>query len=228
MPTDPGGRPDREPAGGPPLRRWIPFPVLQAGELGLAVTFAVLSVHVHNPSLLLGAAAVVAVLAITADGPLGILRLCSQTLHVRLVVVAAVLIAVAPVLPALRSDIEGILVTTVGAIGLFRLATLTRVQAARGGRRRRSRVDGPVIDATATVVPATPPSPPTDGPETSGGPAPESILHRAGRATAAGRRAVEQKGPEVGEQVRRGLRGAGRIAGRWTSDVPQDPRDRST
>ena len=153
MPSDPGSHEDQTGASGTSRsdRRWIPFAVLQAGELGVALSFAVLSVHVHNPVLLLGAAGLVTLLALTADGPLGVVRICGQRLHVHLVAVTAVLIAVAPVLPALRSDIEGIMVTTFGAVGLLRLSTLT----ASGGRSGGQRVPGgrPVIDATARVSP---------------------------------------------------------------------------
>ncbi len=233
MPTEPGGRPDREPAGDgpPPSRRWIPFPVLQASELGLALTFAVLSVHVHNPVLLLGAAALLTLLALSADGPFGVLRICGQPPHVHLVAAAAVLIAFAPVVPALRSDIEGILVTTFGAVGLLRLSTLTRVQGPLGVWRRRSRASGPVIDATATVTPPAAAAGPDRTATPPVGAAAESVLHRTGRAagaaSAAGRRVVERNRPEVEEQVRRGLRKAGRTVGRWTSGTSGGPGDRT-
>jgi hypothetical protein len=226
VPTDPKGHHDQtRGSGGSASRRWIPFPVLQASELGVALTFAVLSVHVRNPVLLLGAAALVTLLALSADGPFGALRICGQPLHVHLVAVAAVLIAFAPVVPALRSDIEGILVTTFGAVGLLRLSTLTRVQGPLGVWRRRSRASGPVIDATATVSPPAA----TAGPDQTATPAAESVLHRTGRAagaaSAAGRRVVERNRPEVEEQVRRGLRKAGRTVGRWTSGTSNGPED---
>jgi hypothetical protein len=231
VPTDPEGHRDQTRGSGRSAsRRWIPFPVLQASELGLALTFAVLSVHVHNPVLLLGAAALVTLLALSADGPFGALRICGQPLHVHLVAAAAVLIAFAPVVPALRSDIEGILVTTFGAVGLLRLSTLTRVQGPLGVWRRRSRANGPVIDATATVSPPAA----TAGPDQTATPAAgaaESVLHRTGRAagaaSAAGRRVVERNRPEVEEQVRRGLRKAGRTVGRWTSGTSNGPGDRT-
>ncbi len=214
-----------------PHRRWIPFAVLQAGELGVALSFAVLSVHVHNPVLLLGAAGLVTLLALTADGPLGVFRICGQRLHVHLVAVTAVLIAVAPVLPALRSDIEGILVTTFGAVGLLRLSTLTRVRGPlRGGQRavpgertghRRHRHG---VAAGGHGRPGPDILPPA-------GPAEESALYRTGRAagvaSAAGRRVVERNRPEVETQVRRGLRKAGRTVGRWTSGTSGSPEDRS-
>ncbi len=232
MPSDPASHEDRARASGTSrsARRWIPFAVLQAGELGVAVSFAVLSVHVHNPVLLLGAAGLVTLLALTADGPLGVLRICGQRLHVHLVAVTAVLIAVAPVLPALRSDIEGILVTTFGAVGLLRLSTLTRVREPLRGQQR-SRAGAPLIDATATVSPPVATAGPDPTVVQPAGPAKESALYRTGRAagvaSAAGRRAVERNRPEVETQVRRGLRKAGRAVGRWTSGTSGSPEDRS-
>lgn len=190
-----------------------------------------LSVHVHNPVLLLGAAGLVTLLALTADGPFGVLRICGQRLHVHVVVAVAVLIAFAPVVPALRPDIEGILVTTVGAIGLLRLSTLTRVQGPLGVGRRRSPASGPVIDATAAVSPPVATAGPDRTAALPAGPAGESALHRTGRAagvaSAAGRRVVERNRPEVEAQVRRGLRKAGRTVGRWTSGSSGVPEDRS-
>jgi hypothetical protein len=226
VPTEPGSDQDQA-----RTRRWIPFPFLQAGELGLAVSFAVLSVHVHNPVLLLAAAGLVTLLALTADGPFGVLRICGQRLHVHLVAVTAVLIAFAPVLPALRPDIEGILVTTFGAVGLLRLSTLTRVQGPLGSGQRRTRGSAPVIDATATVsspVATAGPDPTAAAPT---GQERESTLYRTGRAagvaSTAGRRVVERNRPEVEVQVRRGLRKAGRTVGRWTSGASGAPEDPS-
>ena len=40
--------------------------------------------------------------------------------------VLAGVIALAPLVPAMRPDIEGIIVVEFGAVGLFRVATLTR------------------------------------------------------------------------------------------------------
>ncbi len=236
MPTDPGSHHDKARAPGTSRseRRWIPFAVLQAGELGVAVSFAVLSVHVHNPVLLLGSAGLLTLLALTADGPLGVLRICGQRLHVHLVAVTAVLIAFAPVLPALRPDIEGILVTTFGAVGLLRLATLTRLRRpVEGGRR--SRASAPVIDTTGTMSPTAStasPNPPAAPAAGLAGPEAESALYRTGRAaaaaSAAGRGVVERNRPEVEAHVRRGLRKAGRTVGRWTSGTSGVPEDRSS
>jgi len=234
VPTDPGSDQDQARASdrSRSARRWIPFPFLQAGELGVAVSFAVLSVHVHNPVLLLAAAGLVTLLALTADGPLGVFRICGQRLHVHLVAVTAVLIAFAPVLPALRPDIEGILVTTFGAVGLLRLSTLTRVQGPLGSGQRRSRGSAAVIDATATVSsPAATAGPDPTRPPPAG-PAGESALYRTGRAagvaSTAGRRVVERNRPAVEAQVRRGLRKAGRTVGRWTSGTSGAPEDPSS
>ena len=142
--------------------------------------FVDISVHVHDAGLLVAAAIAFLSLAVTADGPLGIVRICGQRLH---------LILAWPwpwpwpwrrSFPALRPDIEGIIVIEFGAIGLIRVATLTRTTRCapedpvgpapwidgarhhrnRGGRRRRRarqrrvsrrRPDGDRPSATAAV-----------------------------------------------------------------------------
>jgi hypothetical protein len=159
-------------------RRWVPFWVLQATEIAVAVVFIDISIHVSNGGLLVAGALACLALAVTADGPLGLTRICSRPLHLTLAVVIAVLVAVAPVVPALRPDIEGIIVTEFGAIGLLRVCTLTRVGPALAGARstRWPRPRRTVIDATARVVdvgarPASGPSssgPSSSGPSSSG------------------------------------------------------------
>jgi len=133
--TGPGrAQPGRPAASG---RRWLPFWALQASEVAVAMAFADISAHVSRGTLLIVAAAVLAGLAVTARGPLGILRICGQRLHVLLVLAASAAIAVAPIVPALRPDIEGIIVVEFGAVGLIRLATLTRTTITPGGNPRR-------------------------------------------------------------------------------------------
>ena len=141
-------------------RRWLPFWVIQATEIVVAVVFVDASIHVSNGKLLVVGALAFFALAVTAHGPLGIVRICNQSLHLFLAVVVAVLVAIAPILPALRPDIEGIIVVEFGAIGVIRLATLTRSTSAPLGpwQKARSRADATVIDATATVVDARPTS----------------------------------------------------------------------
>ena len=67
--------------------RWeIPFWALQVAEIGVALLLVTQSVHVGHGGLLIATGAALAALAVTADGPLGIDRICSQRLHYVLVV----------------------------------------------------------------------------------------------------------------------------------------------
>jgi hypothetical protein len=210
-------------------RRWIPFWVLQLLELAVAFVFVDVSIHVSNSGLLLGAAVAFAALAITAQGPLGIFRVCRPWLHLTLVITAAAVVAVAPVIPALRPDIEGIIVIEFGAIGLIRLATLTDMHRSSASRRSSAagRRGGTVIDATATVAPeVTARGQASAAPSTAGGkPASVSSTEAAARwagraagvASVSGRRAVAKRRPEAEAQVKRAIRGAGRWTGRVTS-----------
>jgi hypothetical protein len=218
-------------------RRWFPFWVLQATEIAVAFVFVDISIHVANGGFLVAAAVALAALAITAHGPLGIVRVCGQRLHVLLASVLAVLMALSPIIPALRPDIQGIIVLEFGAVGLFRVATLTRtdgVRAVRAGSGRRV----PVIDTTATVL-----DPPTaHGAGTTGshagapaahgagttGSAPGSGARRAGRATstvvASGKNVAAKYGPEAEEQVKATIRGIGKWAGKVSARLapPED------
>ena len=220
--------------------RWLPFWVLQVTELVVALVFVDVSVHVSNAGLLVAAAAVFAALAVTARGPLGIVRICGERLHVVLVMATAGAAAIAPVIPALRPDIEGIIVLEFGAVGLMRLATFTGLSdtARAAGQSHRG---SSVIDARATVVvPGAAPGPPrtpAPGPSGPGSPgerpsgvAPGSATARwlgrtAGTAAASGRRAAARHRPAAEARVRRSIRSAGRLTGRVTSrpDGPEDP-----
>jgi len=144
----------------------VPFWILQLAELLAAVALADLSLHVDRGGLLVAGTAVFALLAITANGPLGLVRVVPRRLHVHAVCVVAVVFALAPVLPQVRPDVSGIIIIEFGAVGLFRLATLTStvvtVRAPRGSARAA---------AHATDRPAVPTS--------SMGPAPGSALGSA-------------------------------------------------
>jgi hypothetical protein len=245
-----GVAPGRPPEGSP--TRWprrFPFWVLQATEIVVALIFVDISIHVAHGDLLLVAALAMVALAITAHGPLGIVRVCGQRLHVLLASVLAVLLALAPIVPALRPDIQGIIVIEFGAVGLFRVATLTRtdgVRSVHAGSPGRVRV----IDTTASVVgttappgPATSPGPATaPGPATSSGPSattgpratsgpttnPESAARRAGRASSTvvttGKRVAAKYRPEAEEQVKATIRGVGKWAGKVSARLtpPED------
>ncbi len=104
--------------------------MLQLAELGIAAVFVDVSVHLTTSGVLLPAAGVLVALSFTAQGPVGVLRLCPRPLHVLLAVGASVVVGFAPILPPLRPDLAGIVVAEFAAIGLIRLATLTRTTAA--------------------------------------------------------------------------------------------------
>ncbi|MGA2837386.1 MAG: hypothetical protein ABSF84_12390 [Acidimicrobiales bacterium] len=211
-----GAGPPGPPHAGP--SRWrIPFWAFQILELGVAFLLVTQSIHVVRGGLLVVAGVLLAVLALTARGPVGLLRVCGQRLHLALVVVLAVAMGAAAVVPASRPDADGVLMIAFAFVVLIFFTTRTAVDSRGIGRRRgrRTATPGPVIDTTATiVVPADdqPPGParPADGSD--------SALRRVGRttgaATAAGRRAVDEHRPAVEDQIKRTLRGAGRLAGR--------------
>ncbi len=217
------------PPGGQPTgrRRWIPFWVLQVMELVVAFVFVDISVHVANSGLMVAAALAFALLAVTARGPLGVVRVCPPWLHLTLVVSVAVVVALAPVFPVARPDIEGIIVIEFGAMGLIRLATLTDMNPSsrRSGARQ---ADRRVIEATATVAEDGAPRPSTGGqprnpPPTGTGAAARWAGRAAGAVSLSGRQAVAKHRPEAEEQVKRAIRGAGRITGRITSPVDHHP-----
>jgi hypothetical protein len=218
---------------GPPVDRsprWrIPFWALQVLELGVAFLLVTQSVHVGHGGLLVAAGIVFALLALTADGPLGVLRVCGQRLHVLVVAGLAIGCAALAFVPALRPDAEGLLVIVCAVVAVVYLATRTVTGSGRSGRRSRRTAHGPVIDVTATEVP----SPSTGAQRPAGADAgaddPHSVLRKAGRATGAaavvGKRVVDDHRPQVEDQVKRTLRGAGRLAGRLAGPKtpPADP-----
>lgn len=214
-------RPPRAPTAGRPL----PFWSLQLAEFLSAVVLVDVSVHVRGGGSLVAAAALFALLAALARGPLGLLRLCPQRLHVALLVGVAALVAASPVVPTLRPDLEGFIVLEFAAVGLIRVATLTRTSDAPGSGVR-SRRDRTVIDTTASVVgpggsrpPGDPPAPPNAGGARQAGRA-------AGAAAASGRRLVTTHGPTVEAHLKRSIQTAGRWVGRVTSPSPERPPPR--
>ncbi len=205
-------------------RRWIPFWVLQLTELVVAFIFVDISVHVSNSGLMVAAAMAFATLAITAHGPLGIVRICRPLLHLTLLIAAAALVAVAPIVPALRPDIEGIIVVEFGAIGLIRLATLTDMQPSSRSRRAVGslRSDPTVIEATAVEATRNParPGPSGEGPSdppSSTGAAARWAGRAAGTASASSRRAMAKHRPVAEAKAKKAIRGAGRLTGKVTS-----------
>jgi hypothetical protein len=145
--------------------RITPFWILQAAEILSLLALADLSLHVDRGGVLAVSGGVFAALALTTDGPLGLIRIAGRKLHVLLVVVAAVLVALSPIVSPLRSDIEGILILEVAAIGIIRLATLVNTDP-RPARPRGPRGSRRVVEASATASPSTA-SPSTASPSTA-------------------------------------------------------------
>lgn len=226
---------------GPTVRasqRITPFLILQAAEILSVLALADLSLHVDRGGVLAVSGGVFAALALTADGPLGIVRLFGRRLHVLLVVVAAVVVALSPIVSAIRPDIEGILILEVAAVGIIRLATLVNTDPRPAGPR------GPrgfrrVVDVSASAPPASaPPASPRPDPSPSRSPSPstrrtllpgpESVGAAArwagratGAATSAASRTTAKHGPAAKAQAKRGIRSAGWLVGRATRS--EDP-----
>jgi hypothetical protein len=216
-------------------KRWLPFWILQAAEIVIAVIFVDISVHVANGGLLVAAAVALVALAVTAKGPLGLVRICGPQLHLRLTIIVAGIVALAPIVPAFRPDIEGIIVIEFGAIGLIRLATFTQTAppTPRGPSVRRPG-GSRIIDATAVVVDAAiAPGPGSDAAASTGdrrrAAAPGAAARWAGRTAGAaavtGKRAIDKHRPVAEARVKRTIRSAGRIAGRVTSSPPAEDPD---
>ena len=217
---------------GTPVRnsqRVTPFWILQVAEILSVLALADLSLHVSRGGVLSVAGGVFAALALTADGPLGVFRIFGRRLHVKLVVVAGALVAVSPVVSAIRPDIEGIIILELVAIGIIRLATLVNSDP-RPARSKGVRGSHPVVDATATVAPsssartrpaASPPPGSPDSPGRSFLPTEETVgtaARWAGRATGAAASAASRSsakhGPNAKAQAKRTIRTAGRLVGR--------------
>lgn len=222
MPSGPGG--DAAPTSAAPVARdrWrIPFWALQVLEYGVAFLLVTQSVHVGHGGLLVAGGALLFVLAVTADGPLGIFRVCGRRLHRILVLALAALLAAGCAVAALRPDAEGLVVVGAAVVALLVLASRTVVT---GGTRGRRTGRGPVIDATATVVPPTgQPAPTPDDPDSAA----RKAGRGAGAAAAAGKRAVDEHRPQVEAGVRKTIRGAGRLAGRLAAPKPAPGDDRA-
>ena len=188
------------------------------------------SIHVAHGALLVAGGGALTVLALTADGPLGVRRMCSGRLHRLLVVVVAGALALCCLAPRIRPDGEGLLVIAVAVVALVVLASRTTVSADAGGRRRRVADRGEIVDVTATraaVTPTVPPpaSPPPPPPPSTG----DAVARSAGRAAAAaaatGRRVVGDHRPQVEDHGEGGpCAGAGRLAGRRAGLGPASRR----
>jgi len=107
-------------------RRPIAFGVHQLLEYFFAVALVVLSVHVGRSDLLLAGGAALGLLALTARGPLGLVRVCGRRLHALFDVTAGLLLALAPLVGPLRPGVVGIVAIEVVAVVWLRVAMLTR------------------------------------------------------------------------------------------------------
>ena len=152
-----------------PRRRPIPSSRTSCSSTSSPVRWPSCPSTSRHSGLLLAAAGAFALLAVTARGPLGLARVCGPRLHATLDIVVALAVAAAPLVPALRPDITGIVVVEVAAVAWVRLATLTRytrlaapVTPAPGSpapsgiecRRRRSRLIASAGPGTASPVDA--------------------------------------------------------------------------
>ncbi|HWE71310.1 MAG TPA: hypothetical protein VG205_13160 [Acidimicrobiales bacterium] len=236
--------------------RITPFWILQAAEILSLLALADLSLHVDRGGVLAVSGGVFAALALTTDGPLGLIRIAGRKLHVLLVVVAAVLVALSPIVSPLRSDIEGILILEVAAIGIIRLATLVNTDP-RPARPRGPRGSRRVVEASATASPATaspataspaiaPTAPPraSTRPERSPSPSPSASIRRtllpspesvgaaarwAGRATGAATSAASRTTAKHGPTAKAQAKRSIRSAGRLVGRAtrPEDPTSSS-
>lgn len=222
MPADTPSEPRPQPEVAEPGRWYLPLWLLQILELSVAYLLISQSVHVVNGVLLAASGIVLGLLTLSLKAPLGAMRIIDPRMHLVAIRLLALAMALALVVPAARPDLEGLVIVVFSAVVLVLLSTRTATTVGRWGRRS-SRTSGPVIDATATVVP--PDGIPADQDT------PDSALRRVGRTTGAaaavGKQVVDQHRPQVEDQVRRTLRGAGKFAGRLTRSKvrPPDPPD---
>jgi hypothetical protein len=198
-------------------RRIVPFWVAPLVEIALAFVLVQTWVHVSHGDVLLAVAVVLLLLAVTVRGPVGIAPFVPPRLHLVLVALLAVLAGLAPVLPRFRPDVEGIVVLEVLAVGLLWLAMFTRPKPKRVKVRKAETTTGEdVIDARVIDEGTAQPAPTVT----------ENAARRLGRTAgvvgATGREAVHQHGPAVEDVLKRGLRRAGKTAGKWMAAPPDE------
>jgi hypothetical protein len=157
----------------------------------------VVAVHIGHSNLLLVAAAVFGLLALTSRGPLGLVRACGPRLHAVLDVTAAVLLALAPLVRPLRPGVIGIVVIELVAVAWLRLATLTRYTAPI----RAARDDAVTTGASATDIGALADRPTGSTP---------SVMRGLGRMTAG----AKNRMPDARTTLDAGARQVGAHAGR--------------
>jgi hypothetical protein len=161
------------------------------------VVLVVVAVHIGHSDLLLVAAVVFGLLALTSRGPLGLVRACGPRLHAVLDVAAAVLLALAPLVRPLRPGVVGIVVIEIVAVGWLRLATLTRYTGGTRSEGAGAVNRGPSADDTTVVT-----DPPTGSTL--------SVIRGLGRMTAG----AKNRMPEAKTTLDSGARQVGAHAGR--------------
>lgn len=172
----------------------------------------VLSVHIGRSHLLLIGGVILGVLALTARGPLGIVRVCGPRLHRALDVCAGVLLALAPLVAPLRPGVAGIVAVELAAVSWLRVAMLTRYPL-RPERGERDTGAAPTTTTRAAAGGADPSSsPPASEPSTARTPPPQvlSVARGLGRMTAT----VKRRLPEAQSTLETGARQMGGQAGR--------------
>ena len=119
---------ERAPTGVGRQRR-LPFALHQGLEYALAALLVDLGIHSVHGGLLFVAAAAFVILAATARGPLGILRLVGPSIHKALDVTVPVLIGLAPIWPAMRPDLGDTILLELLVLVWLRVTTLTSYRA---------------------------------------------------------------------------------------------------
>jgi hypothetical protein len=137
-------------------RRPLAFALHQLLEYLLAVALVLLSVHIGRSRLLLAAGVIFGLLALTARGPLGLIRVCGARLHAVLDIGVGLLLAASPLVPALRPGVAGIVAVELAAAASLRVSMLTRYSPRRdpspmvGAGSGVVRSDGPPANTTAS------------------------------------------------------------------------------
>jgi hypothetical protein len=208
-------------------RRPIAFGFHQLFEYFFAVALALLSVHIGDSEVLLSAAIVLGLLALTARGPLGVVRICGSRLHGVLDVVAGVLLALSPLVRALRPGTIGIVAIEVVAVAWLRVTMLTRYTARADSTDSAMAVAaGPEVGSVTDAGPGSGEAssgPALSGPALSGpalsGPALSgpalSAVRGLGRMTARARNRLPEGRATLDSGARRMGAGAGRMQRAW-------------
>jgi len=190
--------------GAPRRRRPVGFGIHQLLEYIVAVVLVLMSVHIGRSHLLLVGGVIFGLLALTARGPLGVIRVCGMRVHALLDVAAALLLGAAPLIRALRPGIGGIVAIELVAVGWLRMTMLTRYSP------RADAQDVGEAEATAISAEAT-------GPEVGdAAPGPTlNAIRNFGRMTAGARTRIPEAKVTLETSARRMGSHAGRLQRAW-------------